>query len=500
MAGGYRQRKGIDFKETYAPVAKFVSLRILLTILAVHDWECEQGDIVTAFLHGELDDQIYMRPPDGIYPRLGEEFIETNGHSAPIDKHVSSSVLVWKLKKSLYGLRQSPRCFYTKLDNVLKEQGYLRVQADYGVWIREGKVTLIVHVDDMLLLGSVHGLLALKNILNNVFVMKWVAVHDTIFLGLRIRRLRAQRILMVSQEKYAIEIAQRFGLADANECATPMEPKTDWSLRHDDVLLDPSQTKQYQAAIGSLIYLMLGSRPDLAYAINKLAQYSSKPTQRHWKGVKRIIRFVKRTAYTALVLGHRDTCGERTITGYFDAAYMDDTTDRHSTMGYIFFYLGCPISWSSKKQHTIALSTTEAEYLAGTEATKESMWIAAFLKGINAPAPPPTRLLGDNQGANALAYNPEYHARTKHIHARQRFLTEMVEKKEIEVVYIPTCDMVADILTKALPRDSYECFMKLMGLHKFRSTNYECDCGNVFRSKSDLVRHYRNSGHGTSSS
>ena len=199
-----------------------------------------------------------------------------------------------------------------------------------------------------------------------------------------------------------------------------MEPKVDWSPVPDDIYLDIDQIKQYQAAIGSLIYLMLGSRPDLAYSINKLAQYASKPTIRHWKDVKRIIRFVKRTASTALVLGQRTTdIPHSIVTGYFDNAYMDNATDRHSTMGYIFFYSGSCVSWASKKQQTIALSTTEAEYLAGTEATKESMWIVAFLADISTPVTTPTRLYRDNHGANALALNPTYHARTKHIHGRQ---------------------------------------------------------------------------------
>ena len=145
------------------------------------------------------------------------------------------------------------------------------------------------------------------------------------------------------------------------------------------------------------------------------------------------VRFVKKTASTEMVLGRRDDLPTSMLSpriiGYFDAAYMDDTQDRHSTMGYIFFFDGCAVSWASKKQQTVALSTTEAEYLAGTEATKEAMWIAAFLEDIGQEVNRPMQLRGDNQGANALAANPEYHGRTKHIHGRQRFITEMVERQ-----------------------------------------------------------------------
>ena len=494
VAGGHLQRKGIDFKETYAPIAKFVSLRILLTMLALNDWDGIQGDIVTAFLHGDLEDEIYINPPAGVRPQPGEEVIEKDGCRTLIDNNggINYPRLVWKLRKSIYGLRQSPRCFYTKLDNVLTSKGYLRIRTDYGVW-RKSDVILIVHVDDMLLLGLVEGIRLLPMTLSEVFEMKWSGMDDTIFVGLHIRRKRENKVLFISQEKYAMDIVARFGLKDANGCTTPMETKVDWSVHKEDVPLDDIATQQYQAAIGSLIYLMLGSRPDLAYAINKLAQYSSAPTERHWKAVKKILRFVKYTSNTSLVLGKRPS--NDPLVGYFDAAYMDDTTDRHSTMGNIFFYHGCAVSWASKKQQTIALSTTEAEYLAGTEATKESVWIAAFLDGLGVTIGP-VKLVGDNQGANALALNPEYHARTKHIHGRQRFISEMIEQKKITVAYIPTKDMIADILTKALPRESYERFMQLIGLQLDASTAACKKCGEIFRSRNDLHRHIRHTKHG----
>ena len=167
---------------------------------------------------------------------------------------------------------------------------------------------------------------------------------------------------------------------------------------------------------------------------------------------------------------------------------MDDTTDRHSTMGYMFFYQGCPVSWASKKQHTIALSTTEAEYLGGTEATKECIRIVAFLEAIGETIGI-VKLLGDKQGANALALNPEFHVQTKHIHGRQRFISEMIEQKKIIVEYIPTKNMIADIVTKALPREPYIILMGLMGLILGVSTTTTCrKCVEIFRSRNDLHR------------
>ena len=203
-----------------------------------------------------------------------------------------------------------------------------------------------------------------------------------LFLGLQIERQRHLRQITISQKTYATQILERFGMLDSHPYSTPMDTHENWEYQEGDIALNEEEKRTCQSAIGSLIYLMLGSRPDLAFSINKLAQYSANPTQRHWKGIKRILRFMKATVNAKLVLGrrHNGTSGSdgypdssNVVEGYFDAAYMDNTNDRHSTMGYMFFVGGSPVSWMSKKQRVVALSTTEAEYLAGTEATKEAV-------------------------------------------------------------------------------------------------------------------------------
>ena len=221
---------------------------------------------------------------------------------------------------------------------------------------------------------------------------------------------------------------------------------------------------------------MLGSRPDLVFCINKLAQYGSQPTVRHWNGVKRILRYVKGTVNAKLTLSKsvpregleriQDQPSTSLVIGYFDAAFMDNTTDRTSSMGYIFFVANSPVSWVSKKQRVVALSTTEAEYLAGTEATKEAIWINHFLTEIGIPKIQILliRLIRDKQSAIALTKNPEYHARTKHIQGKQRFISEMVEQGIITVQYVHTTGMIADALTKPLPKEKYHHLMKLMSV------------------------------------
>ena len=205
--------------------------------------------------------------------------------------------IVWLLKKSLYGLKQSPRCFYNKLDSILKSKNYTRVRADYGIWTNREtlhEVILIVHVDDMLVMGTKSGIYGLKSVLSECFEMKWMGpLQDSLFVGVHLRRVRDN--ILLSQERYAKAIVTRFGLEDANECSTIMDKKEDCTTRSHDTILDDEAKQNYQSAIGSLIYLILRARPNLAFPINKLAQYSSAPTMRHWNGVKRIIRLDRKS-------------------------------------------------------------------------------------------------------------------------------------------------------------------------------------------------------------
>ena len=261
-AGGHKQKYRVDFRETYALVAKFVSLRILLTRAGLENWESEQGDIVTAFLYGDLEEKVMMKVPEGVYIEDGERFIDGEGVERVFDKKTKeeeSQNMVWELKKSIYGLKQSPRCFYNKLDGVMVKKGYKKVQADYGVWVHE-KGVMIVHVDDMLILGTEGGIGGFKETIEEVFQVRWLGqIDNSAFVGLRIKRDRENRRIMISQDTYALAILKKFGMENANECATPMDPKEDWPPKEDSEYLDEAEKKTYQAAIGSLIYLMLGS-------------------------------------------------------------------------------------------------------------------------------------------------------------------------------------------------------------------------------------------------
>lgn len=257
VAGGHCQREGIDFKETYAPLAKFASLRVLLTLVTLEDLDREQVVIVTAFLYGDLEETVYMRVPDGISPLEGDQFLGHDGTLQPIEQASSeqaSPQLVWLLCRSLYGLRQSPRCFYRKLYDLLVSKGYIRVPADYGVWVLHREVVLLVHVDDMQVFGNRSAIDKLIEVLESTFVVKRLGpTGSELFLGLRLERDRSTRRIEVSQGHYAPQILVRFGMAACTPVHTPMDPREDWTTQDSDKPLDPDGKRQYQTAIGSLI-------------------------------------------------------------------------------------------------------------------------------------------------------------------------------------------------------------------------------------------------------
>jgi len=291
-----------------------------------------------------------------------------------------------------------------------------------------------------------------------------------------------------------------------------------WNKK-DTPLLNAKAQKLYQALVGSLLYLMHATRPDITFAVIRLSQYTSKLREAHWLGLKRILRYLKSTAGACLMLG--DVAADDKdagLVGYFDATHTNNA-NRRFTCGYIFLLYGSPISWSSKVQRTIALSTTEAELMAGTEATREAIWIKGLTNGLfamnldNDKRGKTTEgilkceLRGDNQGSIALSMNPVYHQRTKHIDIWHCFICDMVNDGIIMVSYVPTADMLAAGLTKPLPRDTHADHCFRMGLMLYQDTpsinsaihsahmaikkrKLRCeDCGNLFADENALNKH-----------
>ena len=316
-------------------------------------------------------------------------------------------------------------------------------------------------MDDLFILAdTIETMMNLKFALSNKFEMTDCGeLHH--FLGIQITRDRANRTISLSQSQLANQILSRFCMTECKPVATPLDPSIQLKIADKDA--SPVDQTLFQQIIGSLMYLMIGTRPDIAAAVSIISQFASNPTTLHHQAAKRILRYLKGTINLKLNYGDKDT--KPMLIGYSDANWGNDINTRRSTTGYIFYLSGGAISWSSKRQATVALSSTEAEYMALSQTTREAIWLRTLLAELNYPQEGATTLFEDNQSAIALAKNPVHHARSKHIDIQHHYIREKIESKEIDINYMPTDAMIADALTKPLARPKFSKFVAEMGLH-----------------------------------
>ena len=440
VAKGFLQRYGIDFEETFSPVVRFTSIRALLAFAVSRNMFIHQMDVVTAFLNGKLDEDIYMEQPEGFVVRGKEN-------------------LVCHLKKSLYGLKQSPRCWNLSLKEFMVSQGFEQSAADPCVFVRKinRHLTIVaVHVDDLILLTeSEHEMINLKASLSARFKMKDMGkLHYC--LGVNIKQENGS--LMLSQEQYINKILYKYKLQDCKPVSTPMDSNV--KLVKNDGCSKSVDPTQYQSMVGSLIYAAIATRPDIAHAVNTLSKFNSSPTEGHLTAVKRVFRYLK----GSIKLHLRYQSNGEEMEGYSDADWAADSEDRRSTSGNAFLMSNGAISWTSRKQPTVALSTSEAEYIALCLATQECVWLRQLRKDLKINDPNPTTINEDNQGAIAMSKNPVLHKRTKHIDIKFHFVREKVEDETIQVNYCPRDEMIADIFTKPLPQEKFEKLRSKLGL------------------------------------
>ena len=441
VAQGYSQKYGIDYDETFSPVARFSSIRTLLAFAVEMEMQIHQMDVVTAFLNGDLKEEIYMQQPPG-YTQPGKE------------------ELVCKLKKSLYGLKQSPRCWNEKLCEHLRLLGFKESAADPCVFIRQKKElqVIAVYVDDLILLTRTsEEMQQLKNDLSSRFKMKDLGkLHYC--LGISVNSDESTRSICLSQSHYLLKILEKYGLAEAKPVSTPADPNV--KLLKDDGCSKKVHSVRYQSMVGSLLHAARATRPDIAQAVGVVSKFNAEPTEAHLTAVKRIFRYLKGTV--SLALQYQAKGSE--LIDYSDSDWANDLDNRHSTTGNVFKMSGGAISWISQKQATVALSTAEAEYVALGSATQEAIWLRRLLNDLNVDQAKPTVIREDNQGAIAMAKNPVGHKRTKHIDIKHHFIREAVHTGTIVLEYCQTNEMTADILTKPLPKTQFEKLRGKLGL------------------------------------
>ena len=449
VAKGYSQRKGIDYDEVFSPVVRHTSIRILLALVASMDMELEQLDVKTAFLHGDLEEVIYMEQPEGF-------------------RQPETEKLVCKLKKSLYGLKQSLRQWYKRFDSFMLRIGFTRCEYDCCVYTKrldDGSfIYLLLYVDDMLIAArSMTEVNRLKKLLKKEFDMKDLGAARKM-LGMEIRRDRESGKLWLSQKDYVQKVLERFNMADAKQVSTPLAGhfrlSTAQSPESAEEIQDMSKVP-YASAVGCLMYAMVCTRPDLAHAVSTVSKYMGNPGREHWKAVKWIFRYLKGTSKHGLMFARQKD--QASVVGFVDADYAGGLDDRRSTTGYVFTLAGGPICWRSVLQSLVALSTTESEYMAVTEAAKEALWLKGLVRelGIDQGG---VSLHCDSQSAIYLAKNQVYHARTKHIDVRFHKVRELVALGDVVLVKVHTSENAADMFTKTVTADKFKHCLDLVNV------------------------------------
>nr|AAS98452.2 putative polyprotein [Oryza sativa Japonica Group] len=424
VAQGFTQVEGLDFGETFAPVARLEDIRILLTFASCFDIKLFQIDVKSAFLNGEIAELVFVEQPPGF------EDPKNPNH-------------VYKLSKALYGLKQAPRAWYERLRDFLLSKDFKIGKVDTTIFtkiIGDDFFVCQIYVDDIIF-GSTNEVFCKEfgDMMSREFEMSMIR-ELSFFLGLQIKQLKDGTF--VSQTKYIKDLLKRFSLEDAKPIKTPMATNGHFDL---DEGGKPVDLKLYRSMIGSLLYLT-ASRPDIMFSVCMCARFQAAPKECHLVAVKRILRYLKHSCTIGLWYPKG---AKFKLVGYSDSDYAGCKVDRKSTSGSCQMLGRSLVSWSSKKQNSVDLSTAEAEYVSAGSYCAQLLWMKQTLLdyGISFTK---TTLLCDNDSAIKIANNPVQHSRTKHIDIRHHFLRHHVAKCDIVISHIRTEDQLADIFTKPL--------------------------------------------------
>ena len=439
---GFRQREGIDYDEVFAPVSKYATFRTLLAITAAHNLELHQVDIKNAFVQGELEEDVWVEQPPG--------FI------------TGPPGLACHLNKALYGLKQAPRAWYTRLHSELLNFGFTSSHADPSLYTYHPKTGtpayVLIYVDDILIAAADKTMVnKVKEFLTTAFSARDLG-EATYYLGINLTRDRSARSIKITHERAIADLASKFDLTDCKPRDIPMSAGLNLNALDGEPL--DTNTYPYTNLVGSLLHLAITTRPDIAFAVGVLSRFMANPTMEHWQTAKGVLRYlISHASYGITFRGSYDT----SLSGFCDSDYAADIDTRKSTTGYVFTLNGGAITWSSKRQPTVAASTVEAEYMSAASATKEALWLRKLLADFKV-ASGPIEIKSDNQGALKLLRNPISSLRTKHIDIAHHFARERVIRGEVHFSFVPTTRMIADTLTKALSASNFARCRDGMGM------------------------------------
>jgi hypothetical protein len=447
VARGFSQVQGMDYNETFAPTVRMDTLRLFLATVAAEDMECVQFDIKNAFTESHLKEEIYISPPQGVDVKKGYAL---------------------QILRSLYGLKQAARDWNILIKKELLAWGFVQSLADPCLYVhKEKSLRLLVYVDDIVAAAKKQGLIDwfYEKLSRRFNTRNLGEIHK--ILGIRVTRDRKNRIIYLDQEQYLRTVLDKFGMKNKSHKDKKI-PASDYKAfrpaTDDNTRISVSE---YQTAIGSLMYAMVLTRPDIAFTLGKLAQNMSDPAEHHGHALKNLFRYLNSTITQKLRYGPGRA--NDTFAIYTDADWAGDKVDRKSVSGSVGMFYGGPFSWSSKKQRSVATSSCESEYISSASSAKQGQWVAQFFRDMRRPGyigknPSMVQMYGDNQGALALVKNPHLHERSKHIDICYHFIRDLVEQGKLKVDYIPTYDMVADGMTKPLQRVAFDKFRSQLGV------------------------------------
>ncbi|XP_039137235.1 uncharacterized protein LOC120274764 [Dioscorea cayenensis subsp. rotundata] len=445
VAKGYTQEYGVDYEEIFAPVARMDTIRLLIALAAHKNWAIFQLDIKSAFLNGEIEEEVYVEQPKG-YVIQGKE------------------QMVYKLHKALYGLKQAPRAWYGKFDAYLQQQGFKRSMTEHTLYTKVGEkeemIIVCIYVDDVIYMSpSLEMMNRFKDDMKRNFEMTDLGLLSY-FLGLEIKQDTLG--IHVSQKKYIEDLLKSFNMFNCKPSSTPLCTNAKLNLFDE---AEPADITAYRKLIGKLIYVTQ-SRPDIAFSVNLLSRFMHQPTRNQYGAAKQILRYLAGSMDFGIYYERGNECK---LMCYSDSDWGGNLVDRKSTTGAAFTFGSGIVSWISKKQEIVTLSSTEAEYVALCGACCQSLWLKRILSDCGEIFDDPIPIWCDNRSCIAIAKNPVLHGRTKHIDVKYHFIRELVTENSIQLLFCNTEEQLADIFTKCVDAKKLYKFRDLLGICSLQS-------------------------------
>ncbi|KAG8481669.1 hypothetical protein CXB51_026598 [Gossypium anomalum] len=446
---GFSQKYGLDYMETFAPVARLDTIGLLIALAYQKQWKIHQLDVKSAFLNGFLEEEIYIDQPQGFVVSGKEQ-------------------MVYKLKKALYGLKQAPRAWYTRIDSYLLSLGFERSISEPTLYVKkkqaETQLIVSLYVDDLLVTGGDRNMLAdFKAKMKDTFEMSDLG-QMIYFLGMEVQQTHSG--IFLGQKTFAAKILSKFSMENCKPTSTPMAVGAKLSGQEG---YEQVSKADYRSLVGCLLYLT-ATRPDIMYSVSVLSRFMHCCNQQHLQAAKRVLRYIKGTLSYGLKFSRNE---DLKLIGYTDSDWAGSKDDMKSNSGYAFTLGSAMFCWSSKKQSIVAQSTAEAEYVVAAGAVNQAIWLRKILADLNLYQKEAIEIFCDNKSAVAITKNPIFHRRTKHFSIKLHVVKEMEQAREIELVHCNSEDQVADIFTKALCTSRFIKLRKELGVSSMEAKE-EC--------------------------